>query len=290
MRYNVEEYIGKIYGGWEIIKDHGMKNNGNRVILCRCKKCGNEIEILLYRLLHNKARQCNKCGCYGRDVKKYIGKKFGKWTVVGDNGIRSSNGAKCVRCRCECGVEREIRLDRLINGEATKCQRCANTKHGGKHNRLYTIWINMKSRCYNKKNNRYKRYGGRGIKVCKEWKNNFVAFREWAMGNGYGDKLTIDRININGDYEPSNCRWVTLTEQSQNKEGLRDHKGGYIGIFSYTKVNNKKTWGFQIHVNGKKIQKSIYTTEKEALEARNQYIKNNGLDKIGYKIQEYKGE
>ena len=82
---------------------------------------------------------------------------------------------------------------------------------------LYSIWCGMKTRCYNQKSLEYSNYGGRGIKVCDEWKNDFKAFYNWAMSNGYEDSLTIDRINPFANYEPSNCRWATYEEQAANK-------------------------------------------------------------------------
>lgn len=90
-------------------------------------------------------------------------------------------------------------------------------KHGGSKTRLYTIWINMKSRCYNPKCKEYRWYGAKGIKVCNEWLNDFSAFHEWAISNGYSDKLTIDRENCNGNYEPSNCRWADWITQQNNR-------------------------------------------------------------------------
>ncbi|APH24986.1 hypothetical protein CF088_14640 [Clostridium botulinum] len=89
--------------------------------------------------------------------------------------------------------------------------------HGLRHHRLYGIYTNMKSRCYNSKTPKYKNYGGRGIKVCDEWLNNFKAFYDWAMSNGYEDNLTIDRVNNDCNYEPSNCRWITFYKQASNK-------------------------------------------------------------------------
>lgn len=92
-----------------------------------------------------------------------------------------------------------------------------NFKHGLRHSRLYGIWLQMKNRCYNLKTERYPDYGGRGITICNEWKDDFKAFYDWAMSHGYQENLTIDRINNDGNYEPSNCRWITRERQAINK-------------------------------------------------------------------------
>lgn len=88
--------------------------------------------------------------------------------------------------------------------------------HGLSKTKLYKIWLNMKSRCYNKTATRYERYGGRGIFVCDEWKNNFMNFYNWACNNGYIEGLSIERIDINDGYYPQNCKWITKSEQSKN--------------------------------------------------------------------------
>lgn len=118
-------------------------------------------------------------------------------------------------CACDCGNLTEVRGISL-RAKHTKSCGCLNeatkTKHGKYNTKLYRVWIKMKERCYNKKHMHYKNYGGRGIAVCSEWRYNFMSFYTWATDNNYSDNLQIDRINNNGNYEPSNCRFVTPKE------------------------------------------------------------------------------
>ena len=90
-------------------------------------------------------------------------------------------------------------------------------KHGGKGTKLYEVWYSMRRRCNKVNSNAYKYYGGRGIKVCKEWNDNYSNFEKWARDNGYKEGLTIDRIDVNGNYDPSNCRWVSMKVQANNQ-------------------------------------------------------------------------
>ena len=159
--------------------------------------------------------------------------------------------------------------------------------HGLTNSRIYHIWHAIKQRCTYEHAQMYRYYGGRGIKVCEEWFNNFEYFYTWAINNGYDDSLTIDRIDRNGNYEPNNCRWVNMTQQNINKGKQNNNTSGYIGIWLKTFKSGNKRWGVSLAIN-KKIQfLGYYDTQKEALEARNKYIIDNGLD---YPIQEYKGE
>lgn len=121
-------------------------------------------------------------------------------------------------CVCKCGVEKWVRSSSIFI-DSFACGSCSSGKatHRASNSRLDNIWAAMKQRCYYKKSISYRLYGARGIKVCDKWKNNSSAFMEWAKENGYADNLSIDRINVNGNYEPSNCRWATIQEQNSNQ-------------------------------------------------------------------------
>ena len=152
-----------------------------------------------------------------------VGRKFGMLTVIADYGT-DHRGEMMWICKCECGnITHPITGSVLRKGKSTSCgcyaKRLARERtatHKKSQTRLYGIWQGMKARCIRKTSPAYKWYGGRGIKICDEWKNDFQTFHDWAMANGYADNLSIDRIDVNGDYEPLNCRWSTQKEQSMN--------------------------------------------------------------------------
>lgn len=154
--------------------------------------------------------------------KDITGQRFGRLVAIRPNGEQGKN-TKWL-CRCDCGNETTTNVSSLIRGKTKSCG-CLRkestskrfTKHGGKHERLYMIYSSMKARCNNSKYSHYEFYGGKGVKVCDEWLHNYQDFKDWALQNGYSPELTIDRINVDGDYEPSNCRWITKHEQANNK-------------------------------------------------------------------------
>ena len=115
-------------------------------------------------------------------------------------------------------------------------------KHGLRDTRLFSIWSNMKTRCYNKNVRSYKNYGGKGITICDEWLENFEKFYKWSMSNGYSDELSIDRINPNGNYEPTNCRWVNSKIQANNtsRNHMITHEGITLTVMEWSERLNVK--------------------------------------------------
>ena len=174
-----------------------------------------------------------------------IGDTYGQWTVIG-----LVDDKRKIHCRCICGKEKDVWKANLTCGYSSSCgcqslkktiERC--TTHGESKTRLYSVWSNMRRRCYEKSNSRYHGYGGRGIRVCPEWRNNFTAFRDWMLSQGYDEtseygKQTLDRIDNNGDYSPDNCRLATIQEQNRNR--CTRHILEYNGFsMSITEWNDK---------------------------------------------------
>ncbi len=146
-----------------------------------------------------------------------VGQRFGHLTVK-ERAEKRKNGMAFWVCLCDCGkISKPIRTADLKNGKTKSCGCMQNkTKHGLSYSRIYQTWADMKARCFNPNHRAFQYYGDRGITVCDEWKDDFQAFYDWALSHGYSDELTIDRIDANGNYEPSNCRWVTFKVQENN--------------------------------------------------------------------------
>lgn len=205
-------------------------------------------------------------------VKDFTGQRFGRIVVLEDTHTRDKYRNEIWKCKCDCGkiVFKSSELLRNKNSNSCGClaseltrirNRKRLTTHGyGNEDRLHRIWIGIKTRCYNQKDKGYKNYGGRGIKVCNEWKNDFMNFRIWAIANGYRDDLTIDRINNNGNYEPNNCRWATKEEQANNKRNVHliEYNGKKYSISQLAReigiTRGQLRWGFKLGMNIDKIK------------------------------------
>ena len=154
------------------------------------------------------------------------GKRFGRLVVIERSDKIGSHPMWL--CECDCG-NRVIVDGANLRTNHTKSCGCYHseiapknrTKHGKSYTRLHRIWACMKQRCYYPKRHNYHNYGGRGITICDEWRTDFQAFYDWAMANGYNDNLSIDRVDVNGNYRPENCRWATMKEQQNNRRNTR---------------------------------------------------------------------
>lgn len=167
------------------------------------------------------------------------GNRYSQWTIVSESTAKTDKRGQRVRsflCRCDCGAERIVGGNTLLSGNSKGCgctrnqnssarrteQNRAQVTHGEARRgrgrtRLYEIWHSMKERCIRPASQSWRYYGAKGVRVCEEWMESYEAFASWARTNGYGESLTIDRINPYGDYEPENCRWATPAEQARNK-------------------------------------------------------------------------
>lgn len=214
-----------------------------RVVECRCT-CGKVFPILFTTLMKQRPHICRDCQdgntptrnkpAIGANITLIPNQKYSHLTYIGEQGIRQATSPRLkyriVRCRCDCGNIVDISATSLIKPTFHACRDCQDarlripqTDVRVQNPRLWSIYQGMIYRCLMSKvgSSSYKNYRGRGITVCHEWLNNFEAFVKWALSHGYDSKLSIDRINVNGNYEPSNCRWADAKIQANNQRPRR---------------------------------------------------------------------
>lgn len=222
------------------------------------------------------------CGCYTKEArsklhKDYIGKKYGRLTIL--KRVENRGHHPVVRCRCDCGKELDVFLHSLTSGNTASCG-CYNreafmnriSKHGMCDTPLYRAYKNMIQRCTNPNHPRYKDWGGRGISVCKEWTDDIQSFFEWAQASGYKNGLTIERIDNDKGYSPENCRWATPSEQQHNKRNTK-----YIELNGETR--SILEWAELSGVNANRINTRYFKLNWTAYDAIYTPVKIGNRDK-----------
>ena len=192
-----------------------------------------------------------------KEVK--IGDKFGRLEVISAPytvGYKRSKKLK-VTCRCECGTVKDYYLDLIRRGHTKSCgcfqqeaRYISKKTHGHCYEKIYRVWMTMKARCINPNAKEYHNYGARGIRVCDEW-FDFMTFYKWAQENGYKEGLTIERNDYNGNYEPSNCRWASAKEQSNNtrRNHLIEINGVTHTLSQWCEIYNRKYYLVERRIN-----------------------------------------
>ena len=211
--------------------------------------------------------------------KSLIGQKFNRLLI---QDIFRKDNKTYAHCLCNCGAEKDILLARIKNKNTQSCGclhrellSALSSTHHSSGTRLYNIWCNIKGRCKNSSHRDYCNYGGRGISLCKEWDNSFETFRDWAYNNGYSDTLSIDRINVDGNYEPTNCRWTDSYTQNSNKRLNSCNKTGYSGIDFR---ENEKKYVVRKTIRGTRYYIGYFNTLEEAVIAKQKFLKARGLE------------
>lgn len=260
------ELEGKRFGNLVVLeRDNTYKGRTKWLCKCDCGRIESKFGSSLVR------GRCTNCGFHRE--KDWSGKRFGKLIVI----KRAENKGKDTGwlCKCDCGNEKVIRAGDLRSGATQSCgcvMRTNAIKHNMSRTRIYKVWQSMKSRVYYEKGKRYKQYGGRGIKVCDEWldkENGFVNFYNWAMANGYDEnakhgECTLDRINVNGNYEPSNCRFITNSEQQYNRTNNHylTYKGKTLCLTQWAKILKVDSTTFCHFINDKNKTVEDFVLEK----------------------------
>lgn len=309
-RSDLKDITGQFFGDLEVIEideektKQSIEKYNHRVIYwkCKCQKCGTVSSRRKTEL--NKIKNNNSSGCSRCRGIWLVGQKFNRLTVLEDLGIQTIRGRKTrwLKCICDCGNEVTVAQSDILQKHAQSCgcfridtitalDKKRAIRDGDSvdpdNMRLYSIWNGMKQRCYVKSYNRYDRYGGRGIKVCDEWMD-YLVFKKWALSHGYQDNLSIDRINIDGNYEPSNCRWATNEEQMNNTS-----KNTYITYkdrtqtltqwcrelgLNYPRVKNRLKIGFTVEQAFETPVRGLFRSHKSIckIDGCNNYVKGGG--------------
>lgn len=264
-----KDHSGEKYGMLTVIERTDQKCGSGYMWRCKCD-CGNYKLALIANM---KEGRTISCGC--QHTNDITGKRYGRLTVVKRWESLPSGHSKWL-CVCDCGKTKIVEDSNLKHSDKISCG-CwrkelykENAKYRGEsHNTLYIIWASMIRRCTNPKEQNYKYYGARGIKVCNEWvedKNGYFTFKNWALLNGWEEGLSIERVNVNGDYCPENCIWIPFSEQCKNKRTTHwiTYKGKTMCLTDWANEYNinRYTLYCRLYRSGWSIDKALETPVK----------------------------
>lgn len=224
-----KDLSNKQFGLWSVIERDFTKKKTS--FICRCK-CGAIHSVRADLLTSGKSTGCLSC-VRTTDLQ---GKIFGSWLAL--SAVKENGRTKGWLCKCQkCGVTKIVNASNLTSGKSTQCRKCSTPRtHNKTSSRLYCIYRHMINRCYCKTSDCYNNYGDRGITICQEWLDDFNAFYEWSLSNGYQDNLTIDRIDVNQGYSPENCKWATIQEQQKT------HKRSLVELTFNNEIKCLSEW------------------------------------------------
>lgn len=272
--------IGQVHGYYEIVSAESLEDNPQYVL--RCTECGAEKRISANSFDKRTNFHCGKH--YVHPVKfdqSYIGRKKNFLKVIAISRFPHNNH-KAFVCECDCGntklIEPVFWEQEIVKSCGCKINELRSensTTHGHSGDRLYKVWHSMKQRCCNPNNPNYENYGGRGIRVCQEWLDDFMNFYNWAMASGYDynaefGECTLDRINVDGNYEPNNCRWADIEMQANNKRPskyrkprrkLYEHKGKKYNLCELCKIYGTSSPAVRYRMNklGMTLEQALKT-------------------------------
>lgn len=286
------DYTGFVFGNIKVLKRADgdlekcrkhLKERGTTsdpVYTCECLLCGKIFDRRIYTVKYGKHQNC---GCKSLEYD-LTDKRFDKVVAIRPLGL--NNHKEMVwECKCDCGNITNKTSYQLRKGQYNQCKDCAkqqisiksrkymlslNTKENNEipeniaykdYKKLYSIYTNVKTRCYNQNNENFNRYGIRGVVMCDEWLNDFQKFYDWAISNGFDKNLTLDRIDNNGNYEPSNCRWADRRTQSNNRRTNRiiEYNGETDTMANWSRKLNIPYYYIQYRINkGKQLFEVVY--------------------------------
>lgn len=267
--------VGDRFTRWLVASDPYL-SRGRKYVDCICD-CGVRRPVATSGLLR-KTNPSMSCGCLNNDNRRgkiknplQIGQRFSRLVVIGEGFVEKE--AATYPVRCDCGTEKSVRKQALVSGATQSCG-CLNAElvasrkntltHGMSGTTEHNAWLSMRRRCYLESDTGYTNYGGRGIKVCDRWSESFENFFE-DMGNRPSPGMSVERLDVNGDYTPENCVWADKTAQMFNRRKFKGCKSQYIGV-TYEDGRNKP-WRVTLKKNKRVVFSGSFYTEEAAARA-----------------------